>query len=138
MRITAAILTILCATVSAQGGTVSSSKVVCSGKPAPAGAPVGGMLVWGAGVGEVATRIPPGFKVKKIYCEMHDPLYGRRACKYSKKAEKSCPSVVSKAMLIDDFGDGFKDLSWYIESPDVGRPRTFVLSAEVVPDAPKK
>ena len=138
MRVAATILAILCGTVSAQAGAVSNAKVVCSGKHPPPGALLGGALVWDAGVGKVAAAIPPGFKVKKIYCEVNDPVYGLRACKYSKKADKSCPNVVSKAMLIDDFGDGFKNLNWYMESPDISRPRTFILSTEVVPDAPPK
>jgi len=37
---------------------------------------------------------------------MNDPVYGLRACRYSKNADKACPNVVSKAMLFDDFGDG--------------------------------
>ena len=79
MRIKATILAILCLTVPAQGGTVSNSKVVCSGKHPPAGALLGGTLVWGAGVGAVDAAIPPGFKVKKVYCEVSDPVYGLRA-----------------------------------------------------------
>jgi hypothetical protein len=138
MRIKATILAILCITVPAQGGTVSASKVVCSGKHPSAGALVGGTLLQGAGVGEVAATIPPGFKVKKVYCEVSDPVYGLRACKYSKKPDKSCPGVVSKGMLVDNFGDGFKDLSWYVESPNVGQPRLFILTTEIAPDTPSK
>jgi len=137
MRMTVTILAILCATVSAQAGTVSNSKVVCSGKHPPAAPLVGGMLLSSSGVGEVDATIPPGFKVAKVYCQVSDPVVGLRACKYSKKPDKAC-GVVSKGMLIDNFGDGFKDLSWYPESPKVAGPRLYILTTEIAPDTPSK
>lgn len=132
MRRIATIIVILCSTVVAQGEQWSGSKVVCSGKHAPSGLPLGGSLVLGAGVADVEAAIPPGFNLKKVYCEMYDPEFGLKACKYSKKADKSCANVVSKAMLIQDYKDGYKNLRWYVDSKDVGRPRTFILSASVV------
>lgn len=135
MRKMSCIIAILCSTVAARGEEWVSAKSVCSGRHAPAGLSTSsGLVLGGAGVGDVAAAIPPGFKPKTVYCEMYDPAYGLKACKYSKKADKSCPDAVSKGMLIQDFKDGYKTLRWYVDSKDVGRPRTFFLSADVVPE----
>lgn len=139
MRRTAAIMAILCSTVVAHGEEWGPTKLVCTGAHAPSGLRPGATRVLGAGIGNVVVPIPPGFELKKIYCEMYDPQYGLKACKYSKKADGSCPHVSSKAMLIQNFGDGFRNLHWYIDSQEVGRPRTFILSADVTEkDAGKK
>ncbi|ARN81694.1 hypothetical protein B1812_12100 [Methylocystis bryophila] len=137
MRITVTIPAILFTTIAAQAGVVTNSKVVCSGKHPPAVPLLGGMLVQNSGVGEVDANIPPGFKVAKVYCQVSDPAGGLRACKYSKKPDKAC-GVASKGMLIDNFGDGFKELSWYPQAPKGGAPRLYILTTEIAPDTPSK
>jgi len=134
---TTTIIALLCATISAQAGTVTSSKVVCSGKHPPAAPLLGGLLLSGSGVGEVDATIPPGYKVSKIYCQASDPAGRLIACKYSKKPDKAC-GVASKGMLIDNFGDGYKELSWYPETPKIAGERLYVLTTEIVPDTPSK
>ena len=126
MRVAAVAFVLLSALSNAYGEDWKSSKLNCSGALAPAGHPRATTLV-GEGINDVVVYIPPGFKAKKIYCEIYDPAHGRKAC-----SQGACP-IASSARWIQD-ADGYKNLHWFVNSPSAVRPRALMLSADIVPE----
>lgn len=76
-----------------------------------------------------APKGPPGKVASKLHCEMYDDATGQIPCTWSDQTNGSCPYMASRSMVIANDPSG-NTYCWLFNNEDVGRSRTFFLSAE--------
>lgn len=109
----------------------SRADMSCNGNPPPAKPTYKGPVVVVGGLvpGRACVTVPPSKRATTLYCQMYDSPTEYN-CDMTPATNGNCPFTATREVVMSDATNG-RTYCWTWNNEDVGRKRSFFLSADV-------